>query len=184
MHVMIDIETLGVKHTAPVLTIAAVFFEPYGDGPATPVEASQFHWVLNRRDQMAGGALIEVETLEWWLNQGEEARKAAFAIPPDTPLTEQLQEIQGILAHPEVEKVWANSPSFDLVILRSLFERTGVGFPYMFWEEMDVRTVRNLLIAMPSLEEWPAFEGDQHNALHDALYQVKLVQMMYRMLKR
>lgn len=70
-HLMIDLETMGNKPNAPVVSIGAVFFEP-----STGELGKEFYRVVSLKSSMDGGAVPDPETIIWWMQQNEEARKA------------------------------------------------------------------------------------------------------------
>ncbi|EGQ0035205.1 exonuclease, partial [Escherichia albertii] len=84
-HLMIDLETMGKNHDAPIISVGAVFFEPQtGDlGP-------EFSKTINL--ETAGG-VIDRDTIKWWLKQSREAQSAILTdeIPLDDALL-QLRE--------------------------------------------------------------------------------------------
>ncbi|WP_051419660.1 3'-5' exonuclease [Candidatus Sodalis pierantonius] len=68
-HLMIDIETLGVRASAPLAAIGAVFFEP-----STGQLGKAFYARVDSRSDEVAGARAEVDTALWWLRQDADAR--------------------------------------------------------------------------------------------------------------
>ena len=70
-HLMIDLETMGNKPNAPIVSIGAVFFEP-----STGELGEEFYRVVSLKSSMDGGAVPDPDTIMWWMQQSEEARSA------------------------------------------------------------------------------------------------------------
>jgi len=72
----------------------------------------------------------------------------------------------------DADEVWANSPSFDCAMLAAGYDAVGSEEPWEFWEERDVRTVKNL----PGAPDVEMEDGEnEHDALDDARQQARLV---------
>jgi hypothetical protein len=67
---MIDLETMGNKPNAPIVSIGAVFFDP------STGELGGFYRVVSLKSSVDGGAIPDPETIMWWMQQSEEARMA------------------------------------------------------------------------------------------------------------
>lgn len=68
-HLMIDLETMGNKPTAPIVTIGAIFFDPQ-----TGSLGAEFYMAVNLASAMEQGATPDGDTILWWLKQSAEAR--------------------------------------------------------------------------------------------------------------
>lgn len=69
--VMIDIETLGTKPGAAILSIGAVMFSATGLGET-------FYTPVSLKSCTDIGLTVDPDTVAWWMQQSEEARQAAF----------------------------------------------------------------------------------------------------------
>lgn len=174
---MIDIETLANKRGAVVTQIGAVFFNRLkgGIGP-------QRLWNLSVEAQMAAGFTMSADTVMWWMRQSTDARMSWAGEEAAMSALLPSEAMQALVAFWWENatggcKVWANSPSFDLVILDALWERTRVKAPWTFRDELDVRTLK---LICPNAE-WPKPEV-AHRADDDAKAQAKFVQNAFRML--
>ncbi|ELG6179117.1 3'-5' exoribonuclease [Escherichia coli] len=78
--------------------------------------------------------------------------------------------------------VWSNGAGFDCVILRRALERLGYK-AWPFCMDCDVRTMVMLgqQTGFDPKKDMP-FEGTEHNALDDALHQVKYVSAIWQRL--
>ncbi|EGU4505611.1 3'-5' exoribonuclease, partial [Salmonella enterica] len=73
-NLMTDLETMGKKSNAPIVSIGGVFFEPQ-TGELGP----EFCRVINLESAMGQGAVPDGDTIIWWLRQSPEARAAICA---------------------------------------------------------------------------------------------------------
>lgn len=168
--IMIDIETLDTKPTAVILSIAAVAFNiENGD-----ICEEKFDYVLNYQEQIDNGRSTSIDTLLWWGAQSEEAKSLAFE--GNAPLHFAIQELTIFFMENCLDnaRVWANSPSFDLVILKDAFDQN---VPWNFWNERDVRTVTSLI---PNDEEKVE---NNHIAIDDCINQINQVCNSYAKIK-
>ena len=178
-NVMIDIETLGKKANAPIGSIGAVFFNPQ-----TGELGEKFYCRVDFENDMLNGAVPDGETIKWWLRQSSDAR-AELVSDDATPIWGVISQFSDWLTDNaeslKTLKVWANSPSFDCTILKSAFERTDIDIPWNYWNERDVRTMKEVAIAIMDMSQSLGTEkiiGFKHHALNDAIRQVKLVSVV------
>ncbi|AYH25814.1 3'-5' exoribonuclease [Pectobacterium parmentieri] len=175
-HVMIDIEALGKKANAPIGSIGAVFFHP-----VTGELGERFYCRVDFENDMLNGAIPDGDTIKWWLRQSSDAR--AELISDDAcPIWDAVSQFSDWLTDNaeslESLQVWANSPSFDCSILKSSFERTDTDIPWKYWNERDVRTMKEVGFAIMNMGRFLGTAetiGVKHNALDDAISQVALV---------
>lgn len=132
-HAMIDIETLGVGVSAPLFEIGVCVFN------------LEEKLILGSRQidvdildvMLKTGFCSQVETLEWWRGQDYDPTVKRRV----TPLALALQMLNEVIDNNNVEKVWANSPSFDCVILERHYEACGIPRSWTFRQELDFRTM-------------------------------------------
>ena len=161
MHIMIDIETMGTRPTAPIISLGAVAFD-------AECIHKKFYRVVDLEDSVAGGAIIESSTVMWWLSQGGEAR-AALTSDITEPLREVLYafslwagEVKGISG------VWGNGVAFDNVLVAEAYKRLGMTVPWPFWKDRCYRTVKNMFQEVELVRD-----GTHHYALADAETQAR-----------
>ncbi|EPX0858646.1 3'-5' exoribonuclease domain-containing protein, partial [Escherichia coli] len=168
-HLMIDLETMGKNPDAPIASIGAVFFDPQ-----TGEQGPEFSKII---DMGTCGGTVDISTIEWWLQRSGEARAAILAdrIPLDDALL-QLREFIDENSGEFFVQVWGNGANFDNVILRRSYERQEIPCPWRYTNDRDVRTMVALGLVMDfDARNVTTFEGERHNALHDARYQAKYV---------
>ena len=181
-HLMLDLEAMGNKALAPIVSIGAVFFDP-----ATGETGGEFYQVISLESSMYFGAKPDAGTILWWMKQSPEAR-SAILVDDAVGLVEALENFNGFIADNAANgsasvQLWGNGSSFDCTILESAFELADTPFPIKHWNFRDVRTVVELgkAVGLNARYEIP-FEGDQHNALDDARHQVKYVSAIWQRL--
>ncbi|EJO6244809.1 TPA: 3'-5' exoribonuclease [Escherichia coli] len=175
-HLMIDLETMGKNPDAPIASIGAVFFDPQ-----TGEQGPEFSKII---DMGTCGDTVDISTIEWWLQRSGEARAAILAdrIPLDDALL-QLREFIDENSGEFFVQVWGNGANFDNVILRRSYERQEIPCPWRYTNDRDVRTMVALGLVMDfDARNVTTFEGERHNALHDARYQAKYVSAIWQKL--
>lgn len=181
-HLMVDLETMGDKPNAPVVSIGAVFFDP-----STGDTGAEFYKVVSLESAMACGGKPDASTIIWWMKQSSEAR-SAIVMDDAIPLDDALLQLNDFIAEnaangPASVQVWGNGASFDNVILRDSYARTGIDYPCKYWNDRDVRTMVELGKAVGiNPRDDIRFEGDMHNALSDARHQAKYVSVIWQRL--
>jgi 3' exoribonuclease, RNase T-like len=155
--VMIDIETLSTHQNAAVLQIGAAAFSLKPDEPAMTLA----EWKLDLNSQEARH--ISADTLKWWSTQPHLASMLNGKVPWQKALEELRSFIEVVTVGTKDVHVWANSPSFDLAILKSFPHKLPM---WHFRNERDFRTARALFPAQP----WDS-KAVEHDALADATAQ-------------
>lgn len=181
-HLMVDLETMGKKPGAPIVSIGAVFFDP-----TSGRTGAEFYQVVDLESSMSFGAKPDGSTILWWLKQSPEAR-SAIVVDDTVGLVEALEQLLDFIAENAANgsknvQLWGNGSSFDCSILEAAFELADTPFPIPHWNYRDVRTVVELGKAVDLNARYDIpFEGDQHNALADARHQVKYVSAIWQRL--
>lgn len=170
---IIDFETLDTAPSTVVLSIGACLFKPYRSEIV-----NEFYYVLTIQDQIDAGRTISESTMMWWMQQGEEARKALF----DPKIKRcSLDKALFLFASwlPEYTCVWGNGASFDISILDNLYGYKKM--PYKHWNVRDIRTVVDMASPIMQKSDFP-FKGVKHHALDDAKHEAEYVSAMWRLL--
>ena len=180
VHVMVDLETMGKKHNAPIVAIGAVVFDP-----ATGSIGESFYKVVCLESSVNWGAVIDPSTVIWWLKQSSEARSAIVnddAIPLQDALLQFREFVSdNVAGGSKKAQVWGNGASFDNSILRSSYDCIAEDYPWEYWNDRDVRTMVELgqAIGFDPKTTIP-FEGSRHNALADAIHQARYVSAIWQ----
>ncbi|MEB7740952.1 3'-5' exoribonuclease [Escherichia coli] len=175
-HLMTDLETMGKNPDAPIVSMVAVFFDP-----ATGETGPEFSKTI---DLETAGGIIDRDTIKWWLKKSREAQSAILT--DEIPLDDALLQFREFIDENSGEffvQVWGNGANFDNVILRRSYERQDIPCPWRYTNDRDVRTMVALGLVMDfDARNVIAFEGERHNALHDARYQAKYVSAIWQKL--
>lgn len=171
-----DIETLGTRPNAPVLSIGFCFFDPM-----TGEIGDKFYRRVDIADAMRFG-VADPETIRWWFKQSDDARHEVAK--KGDPLADVLNDLSKFYNTGHDPSFWSNGPSFDAVILEYAYHRClGQKAPWPFRNVRDVRTVVQLA---EGLEKKPAAftkGAVAHNALDDCIFQVGYVSKMWQALR-
>src|SRR5690606_38796390 len=173
--IMIDIETVDTKPTAGILSIAAVPFDIDSDR----TYHLPYYDMLEIHKQIACGRSMSLDTMLWWTKQNEEARKEAFS--GYKKLHHSLADLRLFIKEKCIEgvRVWANSPSFDLAILKNAVEAQKDFYNadsfWKYWQERDVRTYANIFPSEIDKLELKA----THLPVQDCLDQILKVRTIY-----
>ncbi|ACO74666.1 exonuclease, RNase T and DNA polymerase III [Laribacter hongkongensis HLHK9] len=181
--ICIDLETLGTRTDAPVISIGAVLHNS-GD----PFRVGAFYASIDIQSACCHGR-PDGDTIAWWLKQPDAARMALFDNPqPASTVIESFSNcLDGWLYQCEQEHrevaILANGPAFDLSILARQFRRIlEKPLPWKYWQERDYRTERDALVRvlarMGGYTELPPRTGTNHNALDDAVWQVQVLETL------
>ncbi|MEY1162478.1 3'-5' exonuclease [Providencia manganoxydans] len=175
-HLMLDLETMSNKSNAAIVSIGAVAFEPSEAeiGPA-------FYQVVDLRSCERAGLHIDADTVLWWMKQSSEARAEIVGVGYE------LEEALGDLNHfaerflTDDVQVWGNGVDFDNIILRNAYDAVDIEPFWKHWNNRCVRTIVELgRNAGIDPKKTLALEGEQHNALADAIHQAKYVSIIHQ----
>lgn len=169
-HAMIDLETLDTRPQCAVLSLGAVKFDPFADTEPH----SELYFKVSVDDQDKLGRTTSNSTIEWWARQDAKARDEAFDQKGAISVAEALDQLTKWIWGADV--IWGHGYGFDLTIIEDMYRSLGRPIPYNFWQVRDSRT----LFACCDRDPRKAMQTDLHNALADAYFQAKSVQVAYR----
>ncbi|WP_448216258.1 3'-5' exonuclease [Endozoicomonas sp. 2B-B] len=179
-HLMVDIEAAGKSSSAALVSIGAVFFDPWTGN----IGASFYQPIKLSSSQYFGGE-IDASTVEWWMKQSDAAR-AVFNDEQRESLKHALINFKGFIEqHSEQGEVhvWGNGPSYDNAILSTAFNKTWIKQPWSFSKDTCVRT---MVMLGRELGIDPKYDmkrdGEHHNALDDAIFQAQYVSVIWQRL--
>lgn len=164
-HLMVDIETLGTKRDASILSIGACMFDiDKGIGKTFEVNLKN------------DGRTVDPDTVRWWLKQNQAAQDKLFNPEPVT-MKEARAAFSKFIETNKPKKVWANGALFDLNILRDFYNEYP---PWKYNQEMCMRSIRALGddIGLGYGEWWVSNNNKDdvhHGALDDAVRQARYV---------
>lgn len=169
--IMVDLETFGVDPDCVVVAIGAVAFGRHAD---PGIHGPTYYAVLNTAGQQERGRKFRSDTVSWWLHQDTAAR---LAIANPTHATyDALREFTDFILQFDKPTIWGNGAAFDNVILKSLFKSYGLEAPWSHRQDRCYRT----FVAEASFKDDLTRHGTYHNALDDALHQMRVMQTITR----
>jgi hypothetical protein len=168
---MIDLETMGTRFDAPILSIGAVFFNP-----ATGKLGDTFYASVDIESALEHGKLSGA-TLKWWMGQGDAARKSAVEGVHTLPRALDMFATwyRGGSGQPAV---WGNGATFDISILEYAYMKSGQPVPWPYYNVRDCRTIKDIGSCLNV--DTAVTSGVAHNALDDAVSQAKWVSAIWQ----
>lgn len=185
---MLDIETLGIEPNSIVTELGIYTFsknESY--------TSASLYCRVGITDQVRAGRTMSSNTLISHF----EKNAVNFLEYIDADKSNIGDALSALKLFVEAEKrkmpgckiyIWANSPIFDIIILKDLYKSLGYPIEETIFNEdlfkyqtiMDYRTIINLidkedLNLIKQEVESESEEGSYHNALYDAIYQSKVL---------
>lgn len=170
-HIMMDLETWGKLPGCALRSIGAVSFDRTTIG-------AEFYANIEKQSCQIVGLHVDPETEKWWGRQSP----AAQELLEDNPQTlrQVINDFHAWVIMQGGRFVWANSPSFDVVIWEAAVRAAGMtGIPWKFRDVRDTRT----LFHMAKYRPRRADNVLPHFALEDAKIQAKWVQEARNMIE-
>ena len=158
--IMLDIETTGKTPGCNILSIGATtFFCPQRTNFYRGI-----HW-----DNLNPDFCNETDTMEWWREQKQEVAAAAFG--GKNTYCQALQDFTNFIherqrGHSGLH-IYANGAAFDFPMLEYAYKAVGLNIPWNYFERQCYSTLKAHFQRVPK----PKFEGNKHDALHDAINQ-------------
>jgi hypothetical protein len=75
-----------------------------------------------------------------------------------------------------VDEIWGQGYGFDITMLEDMYRSLGKPIPWQFWQISDARTITKRMPKDPRKD----MQTDLHNALSDAYFQAKSVQIIFK----
>ncbi len=188
-HVMVDLETMGLKHNTQILTVGAVAFDPFAtdlydkvytqDGQAEinldAVINAHPDFFYRRVDKdsykLPGIFTTDKSTEQWWENQNDQARYEAKDAPDRVLLDQALMDFRKWFPG---NHVWSHGSTFDVIILNHAMGYYNITTPWTYSKVRDTRTLYKFTgVQVPTFAR-------KHHALYDAFYQAVAVQAAYK----
>lgn len=170
---MLDIETLGRKPGNSIISIGASLFNATNEQKIIGDVNNHFYRVLSLFDLHNHGFQTDDVTLKWWKEKAIWKSLLAQTRDSNVGARKACEDFGNYIKEVKPHKIWANSPSFDVEMVRYMFRKMTVPFPIHYKEEMDFRTLMEL--TYPARENRPKriFSGlnVEHHALGDAIEQ-------------
>lgn len=161
-HLMIDLETMGLRPNAAIVAIGAVFFDQSN-------LYEEFYRAIRLDSCTALGLTTDQSTVDWWVKQDPIIR-AAWDNDQAVPLLDALSDFTKFVcdhSNAKILRPWGNGADFDLVLMKSAYDAFAADPPWQFYNQRCFRTMKSVFPA-PKVPRTEA-----HHALADAKYQVQ-----------
>jgi len=160
-HMQIDLETLGTGPRAAIIAIGACTFNPQQG------ITSSFEVLVDPKK--ATGERDKATEL-WWTQQEPLVRERMFSGTATTK--EALESLVEYIEKHKPHFLWANSPSFDLVILAASMKDWNIEIPWSHRIERDFRTLKSLGNELRmDVNSFLSDNASKHDAREDAIQQ-------------
>lgn len=170
IHATIDLETIDTRPQSTVLSLGAVKFNPFDN--SEPYDELYFKVSIDDQDRL--GRTASDDTIEWWSKQDPKIMEEAFDQEGAITVEEALSKINKFCVG--VDVLWGQGYGFDYTIIEDMYRSLGKPIPYNFWQVRDSRTLFSVCKEDPRKK----IQNDLHNALADAYYQSKAIQIAYQ----
>ena len=171
--IMLDLETLSTKPNALILTIGAIKFNR--NDKTKDINKLETFYVRITKDSCKKLDMdIDENTVKWWNQQTNEAKYEVFDNKDRIDIKDALIKLSLFLKSHSY--IWANSPSFDCVILENAFNQCNLEIPWKFWNIRDCRTIYDIgNINLKRISK----DTISHNALNDCYNQIIGIQKFF-----
>lgn len=176
-HVMIDLETLGLRPGSIIATLGA---QPFNVRTGQFNVNDAFYKRIDLPSCEQIGMTVDVSTLQWWNDPSRDSlsREEVFGTKDRRYiLSAVLQEFSTWFKQGKYQYIWAKDPDFDCVLLIAAFEKLGIpgAVPWKYFNQRSVRTVRHLA-TMKNPDAYKIVSGPvTHHALADCHVQIQEV---------
>lgn len=169
-HATIDLETLDVIPSATVLSLGAVKFDPFSDSEPH----SELYLKISIDDQDLLNRTTSDSTIAWWSRQDPKIMEETFDQTNAVTVEEALRQLNKWVVG--VDELWGQGYGFDMTMLEDLYRSIEKPVPWNFWQVSDSRTITKRMPRDPRKD----MQTDLHNALADAYYQAKSIQIIFK----
>lgn len=175
--VMLDLETMGNKSNAAIVSIGAVEFNI-----DTGETGREFYEKIDLQSCIDLGFKIDASTLYWWMKQNEKARIELSNGGDHISLV--LHKFLDWFHVNSNYNIWGNGSRFDIGILEDAFFKCDyVKVPWNFRNERDLRTIVAL---MPDIKTKVLNENKdkiiEHHPIDDCKIQIDYLCKIWKMI--
>jgi exodeoxyribonuclease VIII len=171
-HIMVDLETWGLRPGSAIRSIGACAFDP-----VTGEIGATFYRNITDDSCEAVGLTRDPSTVAWW-SDPDRAEAQADLLVDQVPLSLALGALNVFFVESEGEEMWSYGPNAEEVWLQAAYRACGMSVPWHYRGVRCARTVVALAVVDP--DEFRV--GTHHNALDDAKAQVGMVAAAYKRL--
>lgn len=159
-HIMLDIETLGTRPGSAIVQIGAAGFDLDSGKVSAPFKVNV---------EPHENSTMDFSTVQWWMQQSEEARKSVFGGERDAPYGGLLALGNFIIANATHDfRVWSKPSAFDVPLIEALYRQCHMNAPWPHWK---TRCLRTFIDAAQLTREEEVTPTLPHDAGEDAVAQ-------------
>jgi exodeoxyribonuclease VIII len=173
VHTMIDLETGGLDPRCMILSIGIVKFNPVNEHIIDTLYLRP-----SLEEQEALGRVTDDGTIDWWSNQPPSNIEEAWGDKGRIPWAQAMEQVSKFFWG--TEYVWSNGLDFDIPVINMAMRDAGFVTPWNYYNGRDTRTLFQIAGVKLSDDK----HVTTHNALEDAIHQVKTVERAYKKLKQ
>lgn len=174
-HFAFDLETLGKKENAVILSIGVVPFTFESGATFAELLDAGLYLKLAVEPQIAKGRKVEKDTVQFWKEQGAAASEVLEPSDEDVDPLQACRIIEGFLKEvgvdPEKTWFWSRGNAFDFGKIEDLYNSYGLPLPFLGFMQRDIRTMVDCFCGTSRGKVKAIRPQDgfiYHNALHDA----------------
>lgn len=174
MHIMLDIETWGIKPFSVITEIGAVAFDI--EAPGKVIDS--FTVSIDPSDAMKVGLRVDAETIQWWMDEKQKLALDFWRKSEKVSLSLALDSFEDWLTQCSPLHdfaIWGNGIMFDNALLGQAYQAAQRSQPWSYIHDYDFRTIKALDrkgLLKPDIDR----SLTKHTALGDALWQAHYLQ--------
>jgi hypothetical protein len=170
-HIMLDLETMGLRSNAAIVSIGACHFT------ADAIDPIDFHLPISLASCLEAGLTTDQSTIDWWAKQSVGARMSWQNAAAGSLLDVMGLFGQWLRSKGDPIAIWGNGAGFDPVLLDSVYKALEADPPWKYWNVYCFRTMKNIHKDVSA----PPFLGEKHTALADAVHQAQHLQKILKL---
>ena len=185
---ILDLETLDTKPSAVVLSVGFLIYDENKQQSFDELLLDGHQIVLDIQPQLNKGRTISKSTLQFWMEQDNEARNGLFygeEIVSDIPqlfnfVIKNFKQVYECKLDLKNLPIQCRGQDFDIPMIRDLMEQFDLNFPFPHWKSRDLRTIyeENNFKYKQFEDNHKPSEFIKHNALHDCAMDAFMLQRM------
>lgn len=179
--IICDVETLDTQPSSVVLSVAMVKFNLADEDNYDTLNDPKryFYAVIDAEEQIRDYArTCSFSTIKFWTEQSKSVTKEVFQTKQQ-PVEATLIDLAKWVNVDTVKSpnLWGNGATFDNMIMQSLFRDYDIKWPFDYWADKDLRTLKYLAGDPRSV---PVDRDMVHHALFDTMYEALVAQHYYQ----
>jgi hypothetical protein len=199
-HFILDFETIGQDvFQVPIVNCSYYIFDwdrftsnnPYTFNEL--IKEIKFAKFNVQQQVEEDGCVFHKQDLQWWMDQGPEARKQIKPSEDDITVAKFVEKIYGYCKATKTKRWWSRSNTFDPILLHRCFRHHGhrgkLDEVLPYWNVRDIRTYidtqfqfqnrKNAFCPIDDEELWNKY-FIAHNSVHDVAADILRMQRIER----